>query len=87
MNDHNIAYKMRNPCYDRNLPVFSRGVSIRPSDLIVANDDGVFVINPTNAEQYAKTAIGKQDAEVDMKRQIDSGTTLSSLSGSDKFFS
>ncbi|MED4229542.1 RraA family protein [Neobacillus cucumis] len=62
------------------------GVSINPGDLIVASDDGVFVINPKDAEEYARSAIEKQEAEVETKRQVDAGVSLASLSGAAKFF-
>ncbi|MFJ7730155.1 RraA family protein [Neobacillus sp. NPDC097160] len=62
------------------------GVSIHPGDLVVASDDGVFVINPKDAEEYAITAIQKQDAEIEMKKQIDAGVSLAHLSGAEKYF-
>ncbi|MFC7393017.1 RraA family protein [Scopulibacillus cellulosilyticus] len=70
-----------------NTTVSVSGTSISPGDLIVASDDGVFAINPKDAEQYARTAIEKQDAEIEMKRQVDEGVSLASLSGADKYFS
>jgi regulator of RNase E activity RraA len=69
-----------------NTTVSVSGVSINPGDLLVASDDGVFVINPKDAEQYAITAIQKQEAEIEMKRQVDAGISLASLSGAEKFF-
>ena len=70
-----------------NTTVSVCGVSINPGDLIVASDDGVFVIDPNNAEEYARTAIEKQEAEIETKRQVDAGVSLAALSGAEKFFS
>jgi 4-hydroxy-4-methyl-2-oxoglutarate aldolase len=57
------------------------GVSVHPGDLIVADDDGVFVINAKNATEYGKVALTKQDAEINWKKKIDEGISLSSISG------
>ncbi|TYR80817.1 RraA family protein [Priestia megaterium] len=64
-----------------NTPISVCGVSVHPGDLIVADDDGVFVINAKNATEYGETAIQKQDAEIEWKKKIDVGTSLSSISG------
>jgi 4-hydroxy-4-methyl-2-oxoglutarate aldolase len=69
-----------------NTTVSISGVSIKPGDLICANDDGIFVIDPKSAETYGKIAYEKQIAEIEMKRKIDSGVNLSSLSGADRYF-
>lgn len=63
-----------------------RGVSVKPGDLVVADDDGVFVIDPAVAEHYGTIAITKQNAEIERKRKLDAGLSLASLSGADKYF-
>ena len=63
-----------------------RGVSVKPGDLVVADDDGVFVIDPAVAEHYGTIAITKHNAEIERKRKLDAGLSLASLSGADKYF-
>lgn len=62
------------------------GVSVHPGDLVVADDDGVFVINPENAEEYGMRALIKQESEVVTKRKLDGGLSLASINGSNRFF-
>lgn len=69
-----------------NTTVSVCGVSIHPGDLVVADNDGVFVINPESAAKYAEIAIEKQLREPETKRKIDSGISLASISKADRFF-
>jgi Demethylmenaquinone methyltransferase len=62
------------------------GVSINPGDLVVADDDGVFVINPKIAKEYGEIAVQKQNREVETKRKLDAGVSLASISGAAKYF-
>lgn len=62
------------------------GVSISPGDLIVADSDGVFVVNPENAAKFGEIAIQKQLREPETKRKIDSGMSLASISKAGQFF-
>ncbi len=62
------------------------GVSVYPGDLVVADDDGVFVVNPSAAVDYAIRALKKQESEIETKRKLDAGISLASISGSQRFF-
>ncbi|SED06486.1 RraA family protein [Paenibacillus sp. GP183] len=62
------------------------GVSVNPGDLIVADDDGVFVINPKDAVEYGKKALQMQESEIETKRKLDAGVSLASLTGASRFF-
>ncbi|AJY75393.1 hypothetical protein VN24_13480 [Paenibacillus beijingensis] len=62
------------------------GTSIHPGDLIVADDDGVFVVSPSDAEHYGREAIRIQQAEVELKRKLDSGISIASISGAENYF-
>ncbi|QWU16961.1 Regulator of RNase E activity RraA [Paenibacillus sophorae] len=62
------------------------GVAVRPGDLIAADDDGVFVIDPNDAMKYGLKAIEIQNAETELKRKLNEGITLASISGADQWF-
>ena len=62
------------------------GVSVHPGDLIVADDDGVFVVKPDAAVDYASRALKKQESEIETKRKLDAGISLASISGANRFF-
>lgn len=69
-----------------NVPISVAGVPVHPGDLIVADDDGVFVINPADAKAYGEKAVAVQNGEIETKKKIDSGMTLATLSGAAKYF-
>lgn len=69
-----------------NVPVNICGVCVKPGDLVVGDDDGVFVIDPANAEDFAKRAIIKQNGEPVTKAKIDSGMELADINGNAKYF-
>lgn len=71
-----------------NIPVAIDNVVINAGDLIVADDDGILVLNPDidDVLTIAKTAIQKQNAEADIKAKIDSGIKLGAITGASKYF-
>lgn len=69
-----------------NVPVCVAGVPVYPGDLVCADDDGVFIINPKNAQEYGERAMSIQQGEIGTKRKIDSGITLAEISGAAKYF-
>lgn len=70
-----------------NVPVSVCGVAVHPGDLVVADDDGVFVIPAAQAWEYGERAVRIQQGEIGMKRQIDEGVSLAQISGADRYFS
>ncbi|WNC14123.1 RraA family protein [Brevibacillus brevis] len=52
-----------------NTTVSVCGVSIHPGDLIVGDDDGVFVVSPALAKEYGERALEKQQKEAEMRRE------------------
>jgi 4-hydroxy-4-methyl-2-oxoglutarate aldolase len=54
-----------------NTAVSVCGVSVNPGDLIVADDDGVFVVNPGDAKDIGEKALEKQHKE--MQRRLELG--------------
>lgn len=69
-----------------NVPVSICGVCVKPGDLVVGDDDGVFVIDPANAEGFAKLALQKQNGEPATKAKLDSGLELADINGNAKYF-
>jgi 4-hydroxy-4-methyl-2-oxoglutarate aldolase len=66
------------------LPVSCGGVAVRPGDVIIADECGVVVLDPKEAEAAADRAIGMQDAEVNSRKRLDDGERLPDISGATK---
>jgi len=69
-----------------NVPVSICGVAVKPGDLVVGDDDGVFVIDPEYAEEFGARAIIKQNGEAAIKEKIDAGIDLADINGNAKYF-
>lgn len=69
-----------------NVPISISGVVINPGDLVVGDDDGVFVVSPEEAEFYGEKAIAKQNGEPLTKERLDNGEELSKINGNYKYF-
>lgn len=69
-----------------NVPVSVDGVTISPGDLVLADDDGVLVLNPAVAREYGERAIEKQNGEPATKRQLAAGKSLAALSKAAAYF-
>ncbi|MCW3795082.1 RraA family protein [Paenibacillus sp. LS1] len=63
-----------------NTPVSVSGVSIQPGDLIVGDDDGVFVINPRYAKEIGVIAQDKQRKEEQRRQELGYGKLLAAHS-------
>ncbi|WP_260115469.1 RraA family protein [Paenibacillus hexagrammi] len=46
------------------------GVSVHPGDLILGDDDGVFVVNPKQAEAIGLKALEKQHREAAKRKEL-----------------
>jgi 4-hydroxy-4-methyl-2-oxoglutarate aldolase len=70
-----------------NTPISISGVTVNPGDMIVADDDGIFVIDPENprALEMGERAIFSQNSEVKMRENMDNGVDLAELSGANKY--
>ncbi|MEK8126682.1 RraA family protein [Paenibacillus filicis] len=53
-----------------NTTVSIGGVSIHPGDLIVGDDDGIFVINPRDAHDIGSVALDKQAKEAIRRKEL-----------------
>jgi len=52
-----------------NYPVSVAGVVVKPGDLIVADDDGVFAVDPAHARELGERALKKQNDEAVKRRE------------------
>lgn len=66
------------------IPVACGGVAVRPGDVVIADECGVVVMDPADAEAAADRAIAMQDAEVKTRARLDAGEKLPDISGANK---
>ena len=66
------------------MPVSCGGVDVRPGDVIIADECGIVVLDPKEAEAAAERAIGMQEAEVKSRARLDAGEKLPDISGATK---
>lgn len=69
-----------------NVPISVCNVVINPGDLVVADDDGIFVTGPDKARYYGELALQKQAKEPGFKERLDAGESLVSIIGTAKYF-
>jgi len=60
------------------------GVAVRAGDVIIADECGVVVLDPAEAEAAADRAIAMQDAEAKTRARLDAGEKLPDISGATK---
>lgn len=53
-----------------NVPITIAGVQVRPGDLVVGDDDGLFVLDPSSALAIGHTAHAKQQGEAARRQQL-----------------
>jgi 4-hydroxy-4-methyl-2-oxoglutarate aldolase len=66
------------------VPVSCGGVDVRPGDVIIADECGIVVLDPKEAEAAAERAIGMQEAEIKSRARLDAGEKLPDISGATK---
>lgn len=64
-----------------NVPVSVGGVCVNPGDLVLADESGVIVLPPDEAEAAAHRAIGLQDREKQVLARLAAGERLADISG------
>jgi regulator of RNase E activity RraA len=62
-------------------PISCGGVSVRPGDAILADENGVLVLDPVLIETAAKEAIRMQAAEKTLFARLDNGEKLPDING------
>jgi 4-hydroxy-4-methyl-2-oxoglutarate aldolase len=64
-----------------NVPISVGGQAVSPGDAILADESGVLVLKPDQAEAAAKRAIDMQNREVTVLARIEKGEKLGQISG------
>ena len=64
-----------------NVPVTVGGQTVSPGDAILADESGVLVLKPNEAEAAAKRALGMQEREITTLKRIHAGEKLADISG------
>lgn len=67
-----------------NVPVVCGGVTVHPGDVVMADENGVLVLDPELAAAVVDQAVASDRAEPDLLRQLRSGRPLPELSGADE---
>lgn len=65
-------------------PISCGGVTVRPGDAILADENGVLALRPDLIESAANEAIRMQNAEKTLFAQLDAGQKLPDISGATK---
>src|SRR5436190_515635 len=77
------AVTVRVPGVDGTIVGYALG-QVRPGDVVIADECGIVVLDPKDAEAAAERAIGMQDAEVASRKRLDAGEKLPDISGATK---
>lgn len=59
------------------VPVTCGGVPVNPGDLILADDEGIIVVDPTRIDALLDSAVAVKAAESALIERLDTGSTLS----------
>jgi regulator of RNase E activity RraA len=62
---------------DLQIPITCGGVPIAPGDLILADDEGIIVLDPTRAEALLDSAAAIKEAEASVIARLNAGSHLS----------
>ena len=64
-----------------NVPVTVGGQTVSPGDAVLADESGVLVLKPSEAEAVARRALGMQEREITTLKRIHAGEKLADISG------
>ncbi|WP_282096265.1 RraA family protein [Epibacterium ulvae] len=74
-----ITTKPRGFGGDINVPINCGGAAVRPNDIILADESGVVVLEPTEAQALAERAQAMQDKERLILERLKAGETLAQI--------
>lgn len=66
-----------------NVPVTCGGVTVRPGDLVIGDDNGLLIASPAQVESAIDSARASDAAEPDLLKRIRAGEKLPALSAAD----
>jgi len=69
-----------------NVPVTVGGVVVRPGDVVFGDENGVAILSPEQAAYFAPILAEKEHGEIGLKKRLDAGESLASLSGARQKF-
>jgi 4-hydroxy-4-methyl-2-oxoglutarate aldolase len=69
-----------------NVPVSIGGVTVNPGDVIFGDEDGMAVLNPSDAKRVADDLAQNEAAEQAIKAKLDAGESLATLSSARALF-
>ena len=64
-----------------NVPVSCGGVAVKPGDAVLADENGVLVLDPADVTEVCDVALSMQTNEKELLARIDAGEMLGTLSG------
>jgi regulator of RNase E activity RraA len=64
-----------------NMPISCGGVVVNPGDVVIADDSGVLILPPEEAEQVADDALARQEKGLANQERVAAGEKLGELSG------
>lgn len=79
-----VTTKLRGLGGDINVPISCGGVRVRPGDIVLADENGVAVLDPAQAEEFAARARQMQADEIAVFERLAAGETLAEISQTSK---
>lgn len=67
-----------------NVAVACGGVTVHPGDAVMADENGVLILDPQTAADVLDKAVASDEAEPQLIRQLHAGRSLPQLSGADE---
>ncbi|WGI24819.1 RraA family protein [Halomonas alkaliantarctica] len=67
-----------------NIPISIGGVTVKPGDAVLADESGVIILDPTEANTIADKALAMQKMELDLIARLEAGEPLGTITGASK---
>ena len=64
-----------------NRPISCGSVVVRPGDVVLADESGVVILDPQEADAIATAALARQSVSAERRKLLDAGARLGDLSG------